>query len=62
MVVTRNGATLCVKAQGDCPFLRAWDQGVQSKAGLEWTWADCRAQSVVACPPPVSLRPQPMIL
>lgn len=62
MAVTGKGATLCVKAQGDCPFPRAWDWGVQSKPGLGWTWAGCRAQTMVACPPSVSLGPQPMPL
>lgn len=60
MAVTGKGAILCVKAQGDCPFPRTWDRGVQSKAGLGWTWADYGAQTVVACPPSVSPGPQPM--
>ena len=46
-----------MKAQGDRPFLHAWDCGVQSKASLGWTWAGCGAQRTAACPPSVSLGP-----
>ena len=34
--VTEKGVILCMKAQGDHPFLRAWDHSVQNTS-LGWT-------------------------
>ena len=57
--VTGKGATLCMKAQGDHPLPCSWDHGVQSKAGLGWTWAGCGAQRTAAFPPSLSPGPHP---